>query len=229
MPYLVAANQTNYGRPWRLNCVEALAACFVICGHRDWAEHILSSFSYGEEFLAINDEVFERYAACADEEEIKKAEELWLEKLEREYSDSRGITKPETYQLDGSDAEGGEGEDDGEDEEDDRDPYELPPESDDEEEMAELRRRVLQSKPFAALAVNDAVQKTPSAVEQAKPPPASSDKSSDEPDQSDDGLDEDFDKLIQAAPVTDRSGIAAKERERARQNGSSVQASARRR
>ena len=85
----MAANPTNYGRPWRLNCVEALAACFYICGRQDWAEEILASFSYGEAFLEINSALLKRYAACTNEEEIKKAEELWLTKLEREYTQSR--------------------------------------------------------------------------------------------------------------------------------------------
>src|SRR5262245_16172432 len=67
LPYLVAANPTNYGRPWRLNCVEAIAACYYICGHANWAEDILASFSYGEAFLDINASLLKRYAACKDE------------------------------------------------------------------------------------------------------------------------------------------------------------------
>jgi pre-rRNA-processing protein TSR3 len=89
LPYLVAANTVNYGKPWRLNCVEALAAAFAICGHLDWAEEILAPFSYGQSFLDINSSILKKYAACADEDEIKKTETEWMERLEREYAESR--------------------------------------------------------------------------------------------------------------------------------------------
>ena len=89
LPYLVAANTVNYGKPWRLNCVEALAAAFYICGHPDWAEQILEPFSYGPSFIEINETLLKRYAACEDEAEMKKTEEEWMEQLEREYAESR--------------------------------------------------------------------------------------------------------------------------------------------
>lgn len=89
LPYLIAANPTNYGKPWRLNCVEALAATFAICGHLDWAEEILGTFSYGQSFLDINEEVLKRYAEAGDEEGVKKAEEDWLQKIENEWKEDR--------------------------------------------------------------------------------------------------------------------------------------------
>lgn len=89
LPYLVAANSVNYGKPWRLNCAEALAAAFYICGHPDWAEQILEPFSYGRAFLEINSSLLRRYAACKDAAEVKKTETEWMERLEREYADSR--------------------------------------------------------------------------------------------------------------------------------------------
>jgi pre-rRNA-processing protein TSR3 len=238
LPYLVAANPTNYGKPWRLNCVEALAACFFICGREEWAESILEPFSYGEPFLEINRQLLKRYAACNTEEEVKKAEEVWLEKIEKEYNSSRAEkTKPgEGEAWSGGnrntreEVEGGSDEEDDDDEDDDddyeqRDPYDLPPEeSDDEEEMAELRRRVLQSKPFKER--NDTDERpTPQRIQrdETTPPikvePQEEIKSDPE---SNPGSDDDFDNIIKAAPVTDRSGIAAKERQRAKDKGLSA-------
>ncbi|KAI1164178.1 hypothetical protein F5B18DRAFT_616297 [Nemania serpens] len=89
LPYLVAANSVNYGKPYRLNCVEALAASFYICGHPDWAEHVLRPFNYGESFLNINSKLLKKYAACEDEDAVKKTEKEWLERLEREHAESR--------------------------------------------------------------------------------------------------------------------------------------------
>jgi pre-rRNA-processing protein TSR3 len=89
LPYLVAANTVNYGKPWRLNCVEALAASFYICGHPEWAAEILAPFNYGESFLEINSSILKKYAACTDEADIKKTEAEWMERLEREYTESR--------------------------------------------------------------------------------------------------------------------------------------------
>lgn len=84
LPYLVAANTVNYGRPWKLNCVEALAACFAIVGHIDWAEELLQNFLWGLTFLDINRELIEVYQKCTDSASVEKAQEEWMAKLEEE-------------------------------------------------------------------------------------------------------------------------------------------------
>jgi rRNA small subunit aminocarboxypropyltransferase len=54
VPYLIATNPVNYGKPWRLNCVEALAAAFYITGFDRHAERLLEKFSWGHSFWEVN-------------------------------------------------------------------------------------------------------------------------------------------------------------------------------
>lgn len=253
LPYLIAANPTNYGKPWRLNCVEALAACFFICGHPEWAEGILAPFSYGESFLEINDAPLKRYAACKDEEEVKKAEEAWLAKIEAEYKEDRAereamgddiwaggnmnhrnLNAASDSEEDGSDEEGGDSDasslggiqlggpkpgeqpkpgDLNDEEEEDRDPFALPP-SDDEEEMAELRRRVLASKPFTNPKKAEDEDKVPEQIQRAGPAGMPEDSDAESGSEIGDGEDDEFDNIMNAAPMTDRAGISAAKRKK---------------
>ncbi|SCW01480.1 LAFE_0E00562g1_1 [Lachancea fermentati] len=102
LPYLVAANQVNYGRPWRLNCVEALAACFAIVGRIDLASELLSHFSWGLGFLELNKELIEVYQKCTDEQSVKAAEEAWLKKLEQEAEERKKMSSSEDIWLMGN-------------------------------------------------------------------------------------------------------------------------------
>jgi pre-rRNA-processing protein TSR3 len=227
VPYLVAANPTNYGRPWRLNCAEAIAAAFHICGRPAWAAMLLESFGYGEEFVRINAQLLDRYAACTSEEEVKKAEEEWLARLEREYAASRG---DRSALLAGKEGEGeGEGDDELDEEAGDepRDRFELPPLEDDEEEMAELRRMVAQARPFESLAGAAEDKPAPVLVSTSELPGASKQEAEDasrsgSESDADDGLDEDFDNIMQAAHVVDNSGIAALQRKKDKETGLSA-------
>lgn len=230
LPYLVAANPTNYGKPWRLNCVEALAACFYICGHSDWAEDILSTFSYGRAFLDINAALLKRYEACENEEQVKKAEEVWLAKIEQEFEQARADKEDGVEDdvwaggnqnrrvIDESD-EDDDDEDEEEDEIDPRNLYDLPP-SDDEEEMAELRRRVLASKPFANPSKNEEedeedTKKAPERIPRTEPAPKHEEDNDKSDGSNDDGADDDeFDAFMNAQPTTDRTGITGKQRQK---------------
>lgn len=118
LPYLVAANPVNYGRPWRLNCVEALAACFAIVGHMDWAEMLMDNFSWGSAFIDINRDLFEVYQACTDSESVTKAQEAWLDKLDEEKKKRKERKDDDDIWAKGNVNRGSDDEDDDEDEQD---------------------------------------------------------------------------------------------------------------
>ena len=84
LPFLVAANTVNYGKPSKLSCAEAAAATLYICGHVDAAKAVLDEFGWGAEFIKLNIELLELYRTSADAEEVVKRQNEWLEKVEKE-------------------------------------------------------------------------------------------------------------------------------------------------
>lgn len=82
LPFLVAANPVNFGRPLQLTTVEALAGGLVILGDRAQAEEILGKFRWGETFLALNAEPLKRYAGCRDSSEVVAVQADYLADVE---------------------------------------------------------------------------------------------------------------------------------------------------
>jgi pre-rRNA-processing protein TSR3 len=78
LPFLVAANPVNYGKPFRLSTVEALAAAMIILGERAAAELLLSKFSWGYVFLELNREPLSEYASARDSTEVIRIQGHYL-------------------------------------------------------------------------------------------------------------------------------------------------------
>ena len=82
LPFLVAANTVNYGKPSKLSCAEAAAATLYICGKVDAAKVVLDEFGWGKEFIKINEEVLELYRTSSDADEVIRRQNEWLKKVE---------------------------------------------------------------------------------------------------------------------------------------------------
>jgi len=80
LPFLVAANPINYGKPFQMTTVEALAAGLTILGEREHAEEILAKFRWGETFLEMNEEPLRRYADCEDSSEVVDIQQEYLDR-----------------------------------------------------------------------------------------------------------------------------------------------------
>jgi pre-rRNA-processing protein TSR3 len=80
LPFMVAANPVNYGKPCKLNCVEALSAALYICGFEDEAFEVFEGFSYGEEFYKLNIDLLDRYRECSSGAEVVEVQNTFLKK-----------------------------------------------------------------------------------------------------------------------------------------------------
>ncbi|EAN80463.1 ribosome biogenesis protein TSR3, putative [Trypanosoma equiperdum] len=83
LPFLVAANPVNYGRPQELNCAEALAAALAIADRMDDARAVMSYFSWGASFFDINAELLEGYRGCRNAAEVLEFQEQHVEAEKR--------------------------------------------------------------------------------------------------------------------------------------------------
>ena len=79
LPFLLAANPTNYGKPAKLSTVEAMAAALYILGEEEHARLLLSKFKWGEVFLKLNEMPLKDYRNAEDSNGVIEVMKAYLE------------------------------------------------------------------------------------------------------------------------------------------------------
>ena len=98
LPFLVAANPVNYGKPFVLSTAEAIGAALAIVGEMRQARDVLSAVPFGDLFLTINKNPLEDYARCETSAQVVQAQMAYLSGDEDEGEDAappRAEDKPE--------------------------------------------------------------------------------------------------------------------------------------
>jgi pre-rRNA-processing protein TSR3 len=70
LPFLVAANPVNYGKPFKLTTLEAFASALYILGEREHAKDILNIYKWAPHFLELNYQPLEEYRKAKDSQEV---------------------------------------------------------------------------------------------------------------------------------------------------------------
>jgi len=72
LPFLIASNPVNFGKPFKLTTLEAFAAALYILDEKDHAKDILNIYKWAPHFLKINIQPLEDYRTAKDSKEVIK-------------------------------------------------------------------------------------------------------------------------------------------------------------
>ena len=70
IPFVVATNPVNYGKPFKLTTLEAFSTALYIFDDVELAEKILELYKWGPNFLILNKEPLEEYRKAKNSAEI---------------------------------------------------------------------------------------------------------------------------------------------------------------
>ena len=70
LPFVVATNPLNYGKPFKLTTLEAFSAALYILGFIDKAEEVLKLYKWAPNFLILNKKPLEDYRNAESSKEI---------------------------------------------------------------------------------------------------------------------------------------------------------------
>ncbi len=81
LPYMLASNPINWGRPVELNSAEAIMASLFILGEREQAETFLGRFNWAPEFMRLNGELLEEYSSAKDSTEVVRIQNEYIDSI----------------------------------------------------------------------------------------------------------------------------------------------------
>ena len=74
LPFLIAANPVNYGKPQQLCSAEAVAAALYILGEKVQAKQVVSHFRWGDTFMEVNGPLLEAYSSANTSAEVVRVQ-----------------------------------------------------------------------------------------------------------------------------------------------------------
>ncbi|MCL2032205.1 MAG: DUF367 family protein [Methanomassiliicoccaceae archaeon] len=81
LPYLLASNPVNWGRPMELNSAEAVMAALIILGENEQAGTFMERFNWAPEFIRLNGPLLEDYSKAKDSAEVIRIQNEYLEEI----------------------------------------------------------------------------------------------------------------------------------------------------
>jgi len=78
LPFVIAANPVNYGKPFKLTTLEAFAVALYILDDVGKARDILNLYKWGPHFLELNHEPLEDYRSVNSSKEVIEMMEQYL-------------------------------------------------------------------------------------------------------------------------------------------------------
>ena len=104
LPFMVAVNPVNFGKPFKLSCAEAFSACLFLGGFEKEARFIMDHFKWGAHFFKINEELFGKYKGVKSQDELKEIQDKYINdeldrKQKRKESDGLGEFNEEINKM----------------------------------------------------------------------------------------------------------------------------------
>lgn len=81
LPYLLASNPINWGRPMELNSAEAVMASLYILGEKEQAETFMGRFNWAPEFMRLNGNMLEDYSKAENSTEVVRIQNEYIESV----------------------------------------------------------------------------------------------------------------------------------------------------